>query len=368
MRKLRKVDIMKKKRNLILIAFLIPFLALHILTSNAPVAHAENPVQANKINEQMKENKEKKAEDKKAKDKKEKKKKSLDDYKKDCSTLDVSCHFDNLIIGFTYTANQIFESMLTTFVINPSEITKDATINRFYVGFQGLTGVLLVCFFIFKLLQGLTLQVTESDNYLIKEAIKRAIVASILVLGMKEIFTKSLEAQKYIIKGIAANHDPSATGLLHLLALSPTGMFALMTLMYAIIFLVIGVQYVIRWAELSLMYVLLPVVVPTIMNDEHNYFNSWLRQFIVILATQCIQTLLIAIMFRLQESSELFNVSSVSDFGKNIKPFIFSFGYAWLIYKTPSFVKELTYSTGVSSAGKAGASKVLTYLMFRRSA
>ncbi|WP_153251665.1 conjugal transfer protein TrbL family protein [Priestia megaterium] len=361
---------MKKKSSLIFIAFLIPFLTIHILTSFAPIAHAENPVQANKINEQMKENKEKKAEEKKEKEQKEKekKKKSLDDYKKDCSTLDVSCHFDNLIISFTYTANQLFESMLTTFVINPTEITGDATIDRFYVGFQGLTGVLLVCFFIFKLLQGLTLQMTENDNYLIKEAIKRAIVASIFVIGMKEVFTKSLEAQKYIIQGIAANHDPSATGLLHLLALSPTGMFALMTLLYSILFLVIGIQYVIRWAELSLMYVLLPVVVPTIMNDEHNYFSSWVRQFIVILATQCIQTLLIAIMFRLQESSELFNVSNVSDFGKNIKPFIFSFGYAWLIYKTPAFVKELTYSTGASSAGKAGASKVLTYLMFRRSA
>jgi hypothetical protein len=291
-------------------------------------------------------------------------------YQKKCGMTEISCHFDNLIINFTHTTNQVFEGMLNMFVMNPNQIVNNSTVQLFFNNFSNLTFLLLTVFFLFRMVQGTQYIAMENDATIVKETIRKSIVAVVVAGTMTSWFTVSLRMTGWIVQWLTSMRDDSQNGIAHLLLMGPGGAFALLVLSYAILLVIIAFQYAVRWAELAFMYAVLPLAIPSILNDEFNFFNPWLKNFVAILLTQMVQTLLIAMMFRLQSSAELFNIRNMESFADNFLPLIFSLGFAWVTMKSPSMIREMVYSTGVSSSMRTGASRgisfAMRYMMMRR--
>jgi hypothetical protein len=134
---------------------------------------------------------------------------------------------------------------------------------------------------------------------------------------------------------------------------------ALFGLVIAGLFLVVAIQTTIRGAELALMAVLGPIMALNITANNRSIWSAWFRQVIIVCCSQALQ------IFMLSGSISLLTNRAISSSG-----LLLVFGWMWVTVKSPKYIQQFAYSTGLSSAiggtAKQAGSMAVMRLVMRR--
>lgn len=148
------------------------------------------------------------------------------------------------------------------------------------------------------------------------------------------------------------------TFLLGAIGITEGSVVAIFAIIIVICFLIVAIQATIRGAELGLMCVLGPIMALNITANNRSVWSAWFRQLLIICTSQALQ------IFMIDGALALIIGKPISGGG-----LLLSFGWLWVTIKTPKYVQQIAYSTGLTGAiggtAKQAGSMALMKMMMK---
>lgn len=115
-----------------------------------------------------------------------------------------------------------------------------------------------------------------------------------------------------------------------------------------VILTLVFIQTFIRAAYFALLSVIGAFIALNLTSDNISLFKMWFKEMLIVCISQGLQIFLIKAAF--------YSLTGATNFTIKIMMFL---GWAWVTYKAPAFIKQFTYSSGVSSAAGSIGTNVL---------
>lgn len=288
----------------------------------------------------------------------------------ECGKFDVMCH----IVNFGYVTGSsvvnAFLAPISKLAIEPEKILNDTTLNKFKDAFNTFTVSLLAVFVAFQIIKTYAFRMTnhsDTGNVLSEKVIKISI-ASILLFGYDFFFQMILNIQYRVNYGIynyLTNSEEVTSDVMLNMLLTPNGtMFVIMILLLAVLIAVLFFQMIYSFAMVSLFYVVGPVAITTMVNDDYNMFNLWLKTIISRFLTLALQglTVVLCLSFASRIDFMTEGASITDQFFEKIA------ALAFLVVgiSIPALLKEFGNSSGSGKGVISGTKSVTRYMSMRK--
>lgn len=295
------------------------------------------------------------------------------DYNKgsfDCGKLDILCHIVNVtFVGGSSIINFLLEP-LKKLAIEPDQILGDKTLTKFNGYFDTFTYSLLCVFILFQIMKIYTFRMTNHADTVnvLNEKIIKIVMASIFLFSYTAFFRFMLVVQYKVNYGIFSylgNAEEIGDHLMLNLVLTGNGItFILMVLVYGLLMAVLFFQMTYSVALVALYYVVGPVAVTTMVNDEYNMFGMWLRTLLSRFLTLALQGLSVVLSFSYATSID-WMVEGAGDNVDSVFVKILAISFLIVGISLPSLLKEFGSSSG-SGKGAMSATQGVTRVITRR--
>ncbi|MDN3365508.1 hypothetical protein QU577_27585 [Priestia megaterium] len=258
--------------------------------------------------------------------------KSLD-YQKgdfDCGTLDVSCKIDSWFFSKGKMATQYALSPIAKLAIKPSEVLDDTVLKKFNNSFGSLPEALLALILIYQILKMLVVRFTDMSDapQLLNEKLVKTIIAGVLLFAYTPFFKLLLFLQYALVAPIfyqLSGSNSLSTDITISFLLTPNGaMMLIFLVIYAIVILALFLQMVYSFCLIAVLFVVGPLAVVTLPNDEYNFFNLWLKIYSARVITMFLQGLCVVLSISFLTNFD--NVLKLSN-----QPFVFATSIGFLI-------------------------------------
>ncbi|TCI25256.1 hypothetical protein EVJ32_10670 [Exiguobacterium sp. SH5S4] len=209
-----------------------------------------------------------------------------------CGTLDFTCYANShLYSGALGMATGVTEQM-KIIVRDPALIVKDPAINRYKGYLTTLANSLLPLFVIWHMMVMALRRLGDPDDY--QQAMNQKMLGFItgaIMLGLyNPIFNIILDMQNQMLQGIVNGTMNKDALMVMIFTWSPS--YSLVLVIFVVLaMLIFGLAVLYRFVALSFMFMVGPLAISTILNDEFNYFNVWWKYIwnnIVTFALQAI--------------------------------------------------------------------------------
>lgn len=286
-----------------------------------------------------------------------------------CGKFDILCH----IINFGYvTGTSIVSALLSPLeklAIAPEEIMNDSTLNVFNSAFKTFTISLLGVFISFQLIKLYSYRMTNHSDTsgVLNEKVIKLLVASVLLFAYDKFFYAILNIQYRVNFGIfnyLSNSQEVTQNIVLNMLLTPNGtVFVILILLFAILLAVLFFQMVYSFALVAIMYVVGPVAITTMVNDEYNMFSLWLKTLIARFLTLALQGL--AVVLALSFGSRISFLDGDIGIFDSIFDKILALSFLIVGMSIPSLLKDFGNSSGSGRAITGGAKAVTTTVLRR---
>jgi hypothetical protein len=270
----------------------------------------------------------------------------------ECNIFDPICKINQWLLELANFFLTEAVKMIAKIISYPKKVLDDPTIERYYKYFANTSWAFITTFTMYHLVRILSYYWINEDTQELKSLMVKLIV-TVAMCGMYPSVFPYLVTITNNTTTSFANIGTKINQLSNIFLMIPVvGKSALiiMLLVLAIAILVVAFQVCLRSAELAFLFIAGPFAIATNLNNDINLFPAWWRSFLSLLITQVIQFVLLMIFVELFAGGIL---AGLAGFEK----FIFGIGFAFLIIKSPSFIKEFIYSTGTSQIAINIASK-----------
>lgn len=288
----------------------------------------------------------------------------------ECGKFDVMCHIVN--IGYVTGASVVnaFLAPISKLAIEPEKILNDNTLNKFKDAFNTFTVSLLAVFVAFQIIKTYAFRMTnhsDTGNVLSEKVIKVSI-ASILLFGYDFFFQMILSIQYRVNYGIynyLTNSEEVTSDVMLNMLLTPNGtIFVIMILLLAILIAVLFFQMIYSFAMVSLFYVVGPVAITTMVNDDYNMFNLWLKTIISRFLTLALQGLTVVLC--LSFASRIDFITEGSSISDQFFEKIAALAFLVVGISIPALLKEFGNSSGSGKGVISGTKSVTRYMSMRK--
>ena len=288
----------------------------------------------------------------------------------ECGKFDVMCHIVNF--GYVTGASVVnaFLAPISKLAIEPEKILNDNTLNKFKDAFNTFTVSLLAVFVAFQIIKTYAFRMTnhsDTGNVLSEKVIKVSI-ASILLFGYDFFFQMILSIQYRVNYGIynyLTNSEEVTSDVMLNMLLTPNGtMFVIMILLLAILIAVLFFQMIYSFAMVSLFYVVGPVAITTMVNDDYNMFNLWLKTIISRFLTLALQGMTVVLC--LSFASRIDFITEGSSISDQFFEKIAALAFLVVGISIPALLKEFGNSSGSGKGVISGTKSVTRYMSMRK--
>jgi len=195
-----------------------------------------------------------------------------------CGTFSFSCYSVSTYYQMGLAATNFTYGMMKYIVKDPDDIVNDKGITRFKGYLTSLAWSLLPMFLIWHVLVMAMRRMGDPDDY--SQAMNQKMVgvfagASMLAL-YKPMFDLILSTQTDMLNGILDGGLSQDALKLTLFLWSPQFSFIIVIFVFLCI-IVFGLAMLYRFVSLAFMFMVGPLAIATILNDEFNYFSVWLK-------------------------------------------------------------------------------------------
>jgi hypothetical protein len=209
-----------------------------------------------------------------------------------CGTLNFSCNavsiFYPSIIGIT----NIIAEQIKILIRDPDKITKDPGLTKFKGYLTTLSYSVLPLFLIWHMMVMAMRRLGDPDDY--QQAMNQKLLgvfAGAAFLGLyNQVFNIIMTLQNGMLNGIikeAANRESLAVMIF---TWGPKHSIIVLLIVIVAMF-IFGLALMYRFVALSFMFMIGPLAISTILNEEFNYFTIWWKYIINNMVTFVIQAI-----------------------------------------------------------------------------
>lgn len=280
----------------------------------------------------------------------------------DCGMTDISCKMIALQSGWGTGLAKFAGKATQGLVMKPETITKDAGFVKFKNYLQGLSSGMLILFLIWQVMVMMMRRFGDPDDY--PQAMNQKLLqvfAGAVMLGLYEpIFDIILTVQHDATNAILQSGVSEDQLLLMVLLYSPSYSM-LFGIAMGLIYIVFLIAILYRFVALGFFYVIGPIAIPTIVNDEFNYFQLWLKFIINNVVTLFLQSLAFSLSVAAMTLQFTFtkNLPNGLDL---IMGFLLSIVMCFFALVIPGILGNMGSSTGTGRM----MGKVVRYALMRR--
>lgn len=210
----------------------------------------------------------------------------------DCGTL----NFDCKIMAFQYSIGLNIANFSAQFmkviVKDPDDLLKDKGLNRYKGYLTTLANSLLPMFLVWHVMVMAMRRMGDPDDY--QQAMNQKLLgvfAGAAMLGLYQpMFSIILGVQNDVLNGIMAKPIDADSLKLMLFTWSPQYSVVLFLFVFLAV-VVFGLALLYRFVALSFMFMVGPLAIATILNDEFNYFQLWLKYIVNNVVTFSLQAI-----------------------------------------------------------------------------
>lgn len=210
----------------------------------------------------------------------------------ECGKFDIYCLSTSAQLGVGIGLMNFVMVLFQYMIIDPNWILNEPIFTKYKGYFDSLTYSLLALFFIWQIAvnyaKNLT-QIEEMDQFL-NQKIIQIVGAVFLLVTYDEIFGLILSVQYDITSAVlklGINEDQFT-----ILVMKYQNMYSILfSLILGIVFLVFIIAILYRFVAFGFFYIMGPIAIVTMPNEEFNYFSLWFKYIInnvVTLFTQCL--------------------------------------------------------------------------------
>lgn len=265
----------------------------------------------------------------------------------DCGRFDFNCHINSFVF---WAGKGVLEYVMTPMqqlAIQPSEIMDNTVITGYRDMFGSLPESLLALFLIFQILKIISMRMTGQEDFgqAMNEKVTKVVIAGILLFLYDYFFRLILNAQYFLTYPIysqLSGTDQIRNDIMVTLLLTPNGaMMIFFIAIVAVVLLILFFQMMYSFCLIAVAFVVGPLAIVTLPNDDYNAFGLWLRILIARIITLFMQGLAVLLSF-----------SFLLDFDRvlqlNQQPFVYVIAIGFLIVGVliPSTLQNFGNSSG----------------------
>lgn len=214
----------------------------------------------------------------------------------DCGLTKLNCHTTAFQLGWATGLAKFSAQAVQGILMDPEQIVKEPAFVRFKGYFQSMSTGLLVLFLIWHTMVMMMRRFGDPDDYgqAMNQKLLQVFAGASMLALYEPIFNIILTLQNDLTSGILKSGVGNEKLVLMVLLYSP-GYSILFSLAMGIIYIVFSIAILYRFVALGFFYVVGPVAIPTIVNEEFNYFQLWLKFIVNNIVTLFMQSLAFAL-------------------------------------------------------------------------
>lgn len=263
-----------------------------------------------------------------------------------CGFTQITCHFHSQQLGIALGMANFVTEATKILVLNPESIVKDSGFTKYKKYLDGLSTTMLSLFLVWQIMVMIARRLGDPDDLpqTMNNKLFQTVVGGIFLGLYSPIFTYILKIQEYAVSNLlsAGLEKDQLVKMIFLYTPNYSIMFGIFVGLINIIFLL---ALVYRFVAFGFFYVVGPVAIPTIVNEEFNYFQIWLRAIVNNLVTLFCQTLAFVL--------SIAALTNQLDFTKNLPMgadvvvgFVLACVFCFFALVIPSYLGNLGASTG----------------------
>lgn len=258
--------------------------------------------------------------------------------------FDAEGHVNNIFLSVGKFLVQSSTEPLQKFTLKPSEILDSPSASPLKSAFNNVTDILLALFLIFQLSKIMLSRAIDIgyNGQLIYDKLFKTIVAVILIGLYDPIFKLILSFQYLLVTPILKSIDISdnMAGIIALrgLIVDSTGMIIILPLT-GILLIVVTLSLFYSLAMLIILYIVGPVAITTMVNEDMDFYSLWLRKVVSRVLTLMLQSLCIAMCF-----ATLFRVTFSS--AETLTDLMLGLAFLFVALSIPKLLENFGDSSG----------------------
>lgn len=210
----------------------------------------------------------------------------------DCGAFEVYCHMNSPIYSGGIGLLNFVITGLDTIVVGNDWFLKEPKFQAYKGYFNTMTTTMLAIFLTWQIMAGYAQRFTNMDEMdtLINEKFLKACVGAAFLALYDPILSMILDVQNSSISGILKmSVDIESFALVVFRYTTNYGYIVIIFIGLVLTIFLIALTY--RFIAFSFMYVAGVLAIPTIVNEEFNYFNIWFRYIINSAVTLILQSI-----------------------------------------------------------------------------
>ncbi|WP_436870412.1 conjugal transfer protein TrbL family protein [Staphylococcus shinii] len=258
--------------------------------------------------------------------------------------FDVQRHITNLGLSFGKFAIETASKPLKSFTIKPGDVLNAPSAKPMKDAFNSLTDVLLALFLIFQLSKTMVSRAIDigHNGQAIYDKIFKTFMAAILIGLYEPIFKLILNFQYLlvtpILNSIEVNDSMAGQIALNGLLVDATGM-TFMVPFVAVMLIVVTMSLFYSLAMMIILFIIGPVAITTMVNEDMEFFSLWFRKVISRVLTLMLQSLCIAMSF-----ATLFRITF--SYTETITDYLLGIAFLFVALSIPKMLENFGDSSG----------------------
>lgn len=264
--------------------------------------------------------------------------------KLEVSKFDVEGHINNIFLSMGTFMIEWGTEPLKQFTIKPADVLDAPSAKPMMIAFSSLTDILLALFLVFQLMKIMLARAIDIgyNGQAIYDKILKTFVAATLIGLYEPLYKVALNFQYLLVSPIlnAIDLKENTASLVALKALMIDGSAPIVTLiLMAILFLVLTLSLFYSLALFIILYIMGPIAIATMVNDDMEFFSLWLRKLVSRILTFLLQSLCIAMCF-----GTLYHMTF--DYRETITDFMLAIAFLFVGLSVPKMLENFGDSSG----------------------
>lgn len=264
--------------------------------------------------------------------------------KLDVGKFDVNGHINNVFLSIGTTLVKTSTEPLKHFTIKPSDVLEAPSAKPMMSAFSTLTDTLLVLFLVFqltKIMLAKAIDIGYSGSAIYDKVLKTFIAGTLIGL-YEPIFKAIMNIQYLLVSPIlnAIQIKENTAGIIAFKGLMIDGTAPMICLpLVALLLIVVALSLFYSLAMFIILYIMGPVAITTMVNDEMNFFSLWVRRLVSRVLTLLLQSLCIAMCF-----ATLFHITF--KYNETITDLMLAIAFLFVALSVPKMLENFGDSSG----------------------
>lgn len=258
--------------------------------------------------------------------------------------FDVERHIQNVSLSTGTLLVNVATEPLKHFTIKPSDVLEAPSAKPMMTAFSSLTDILLALFLVFQLTKIMLMRAIDIgyNGQVIYDKVIRTCIATTFI-GLYEPIFKAIMNFQYLLVTPILNAIDVKESTASIVAFKTNmiggGGPAVGMPLVAILLIVVTLSLFYSLAMYIILYIIGPLAITTMVNDDMDFFSLWLRRLISRILTFLLQSLCVAMCF-----ATLFHITF--DYRETITDLMLSISFLFVALSVPKMLENFGDSSG----------------------